>query len=429
MQHTIPITVNDQNYNNENSEDFGSEAQFSLCMGHNASRITDNWESQLSNYSDIIFKVLTALGAVGGDATASNFTVSQMSEFPGTRSLERGWSITSIKARVGTTEYDSASQARSLTGDGDDTRSISLTLHNTATAGHSGVVLGINRATFDTLDEDVPSAKSLAQWRISVTYTPSLHKVMREARSGVHKKESSNVAADIHILRATSYGGLQLTPCPIREFDDNIEANYNDSLQEVHTHIVDVLQNKSRGIVCLHGPPGTGKTSYIRHLISRVTNKKFVYIPPSMFDGLTAPALTNLLLSHRNIVFVVEDAENITRSREDMPDGGVVSTLLNLGDGLLGDALAAQIICTFNASEGDVDQALLRDGRLIARYQFDALETDKANKLYNLLTESDSNEPRYTESTTLAKVYADAGVSSKAVDTTPAPVTKKLGFY
>jgi ATP-dependent 26S proteasome regulatory subunit len=54
---------------------------------------------------------------------------------------------------------------------------------------------------------------------------------------------------------------------------------------------------------------------------------------------------------------------------------------LNISDGLLADFLNVQIICTFNSSLTMVDSALMRKGRLIAKYEFGKLSVDKAQKL------------------------------------------------
>lgn len=49
----------------------------------------------------------------------------------------------------------------------------------------------------------------------------------------------------------------------------NIDDNYNDDFKEVHQIILKRLSKKNdKGLILLHGTPGTGKTSYIRYLIS-----------------------------------------------------------------------------------------------------------------------------------------------------------------
>jgi ATP-dependent 26S proteasome regulatory subunit len=59
-----------------------------------------------------------------------------------------------------------------------------------------------------------------------------------------------------------------------------------------------------------------------------------------------------------------------------------ISNLLNLGDGLLGDALQLKLICTFNCDLSKIDTAIMRKGRLAYRYEFDKLDVDKTNSLF-----------------------------------------------
>jgi len=79
-------------------------------------------------------------------------------------------------------------------------------------------------------------------------------------------------------------------------------------------------------------------------------------------------------------VLVIEDAENVIMDRRQY-GGSSVSNLLNISDGLLADCLNIQLICTFNSSLSLVDSALMRKGRLIARYEFGKLSVDKARRL------------------------------------------------
>ena len=58
-----------------------------------------------------------------------------------------------------------------------------------------------------------------------------------------------------------------------------------------------------------------------------------------------------------------------------------VSALLNLTDGMLGDFLRLQIICTINCSAADIDPALLRPGRLLCHRVFGRLDRAQAARL------------------------------------------------
>ncbi|CAF3902429.1 unnamed protein product [Rotaria sp. Silwood1] len=82
-------------------------------------------------------------------------------------------------------------------------------------------------------------------------------------------------------------------------------------------------------------------------------------------------------MQHSNSILIVEDAEHIIldRKQETFLPKQAVSNLLNLSDGLLGDAMHQQIICTFNCDVQAIDPALLRDGRLFCSFDF-LLEAD-----------------------------------------------------
>ena len=134
-----------------------------------------------------------------------------------------------------------------------------------------------------------------------------------------------------------------------------------------------------KGIVLLHGLPGTGKTSYLRYLIGKI-KKRVLFLSPTVADNLMNPEFVQLLIDNPNTVLIIEDAENIIMDRK-YNSGSSVSNLLNISDGLLADFLNVQLICTFNNSVALIDSALMRKGRLIAKYEFGKLSIAKAQRL------------------------------------------------
>ena len=92
------------------------------------------------------------------------------------------------------------------------------------------------------------------------------------------------------------------------------------------------------------------------------------------------PDFIDLLIDNPNTILVIEDAEHVIMDRTTSRNSAV-SNLLNISDGLLADFLNVQLICTFNSPLTMVDNALLRKGRLIAKYEFGKLSAAKAQKL------------------------------------------------
>ncbi len=178
-----------------------------------------------------------------------------------------------------------------------------------------------------------------------------------------------------------SHGGyLNLKPVEIKRTVLDLDLFYEDDLKQIDEMVRKRLNRKNdKGIILFHGLPGTGKTTYLRYLIGK-TKKSVLFLPPHMAASLIEPGFADIFIQHPNTVLIIEDAENIIMDRKACSNNAV-STLLNLSDGLLSDSLNVQIICTFNSSLPTIDKALLRKGRLIAKYEFKKLCIAKAQRL------------------------------------------------
>ena len=198
--------------------------------------------------------------------------------------------------------------------------------------------------------------------------------------------------------------GFVLKPLKIRKVDINLSLNYGPTFLELHNYIITKLvgeENENKGLVLFHGIPGSGKTFYIRQLINELSDKKkIIYITPDMVTQISDPKFLPFLMQHRNSVLVIEDGENILKSRKGGSNQGVAN-LLNLADGLLGDGLDIQLICTFNCPIDDIDEALLRKGRLIAKHEFKKLEKKDAQAVLENL----GVEYKAVSDMSLAEIY------------------------
>lgn len=199
--------------------------------------------------------------------------------------------------------------------------------------------------------------------------------------------------------------GFTLEELTIKTQLDNtiLTYNYNDDFIMVHTEIDKLIVGEERGLVLLHGDPGTGKTTYIKYLIGAGYERKVVYIPPHLAQSIADPSFVSFVREElSNCVLLIEDAETILRSRDsEQVSVSAVSNLLNISDGIIGDALNILIICTFNQNEKFIDSALLRKGRLKVKYEFRNLNSVKANKLLNRL----GKDATVSEDMSVANIY------------------------
>jgi len=184
----------------------------------------------------------------------------------------------------------------------------------------------------------------------------------------------------VSILLKTQIG-LEIKTHSIKPYRIDFETMYNNDFFEVHTRVKNALTNDNKGVVLFHGIAGSGKTNYIKWLTSQIPNKKFIFVPTTMIGSLTDPAFISLLIGNKNSVLVLEDCENYIAERTSFNSNtDVVSSILNIADGMLSDVLECQLICTFNSDISKIDSALLRKGRLIAEYKFKELTVEKCNK-------------------------------------------------
>lgn len=177
--------------------------------------------------------------------------------------------------------------------------------------------------------------------------------------------------------------GYHLIENPVRVMKGfSVSKQYNDDFAIQDEKIQKfVKEENTSGLVILHGTKGTGKTTYIRHLISTNPEKKFVFVPAGLIEILGQPSFQSFLLSLSNHIIILEDCENALRDRKVGSNASAVSLLLNMSDGLLSDGLGIKFICTFNEDIKDMDEAIMRKGRLISKYEFKGLNADKANVL------------------------------------------------
>lgn len=195
----------------------------------------------------------------------------------------------------------------------------------------------------------------------------------------IFKERQRRKPLEINLI-SRGRNGFEFRQLEVKRTKLDIDLFYEDDFKAVNDTILKRLNNdKDKGIVLLHGLPGTGKTTYLRYLIGKI-KKRVLFVSPNVAGDITNPDFIQLLVSNPNSVLIIEDAENVIMDRK-LNNNASVSNLLNISDGLLADFLNVQLICTFNSPVAMVDSALMRKGRLIAKYEFGKLGIEKSKRL------------------------------------------------
>ena len=132
----------------------------------------------------------------------------------------------------------------------------------------------------------------------------------------------------------------------------------------------------SANILLLIGPPGTGKTSFIRGLLAHTNSSAIVSYDSAILekDGFFA----RFIESDDNVM-VLEDSDAFLKSRSD--GNTMMHRFLNVGDGLVTTKGKKMIFSTNLPSIRDVDSALTRPGRCFDILTFNPLTQEQAEKL------------------------------------------------
>lgn len=212
--------------------------------------------------------------------------------------------------------------------------------------------------------------------------------------------------------------GFTTTKMALKKFDLDLKANYNDDLptDEIEKFI---MEKTSSGLCLLHGTPGTGKTYYLRDLIRRMKGKKFIYMDKSALCYIGDSSFVQFLIENKDSVFIMEDCEAVLKDRAEC--NNVISVLLNLSDGMMGDAFNNKFICTFNTDISKIDKALIRKGRTRICYEFKPLKAAKATALARKL----GSGKEYSEATPLCEVMNEASNGTEGIG---ARKERKVGF-
>jgi len=171
---------------------------------------------------------------------------------------------------------------------------------------------------------------------------------------------------------------LQYRSMPIKETPKEIIPEAYPWLEDPKAYITNYVKSQSP-ILIMSGPPGTGKSTFIRHIINAIP--KFEVFSVYDEDIMKRDDLyTNFISNSKEALLVIEDADRLLERRiEDQ--NTTMSKILNVSDGII-DLTMKKIIFTTNIENtNDVDQALIRPGRCFDILEFRNLDHVEAEAL------------------------------------------------
>lgn len=203
----------------------------------------------------------------------------------------------------------------------------------------------------------------------------------------------------------------------IKKMDIDYNTHYNNDFKDMYKNLLSFLNERESGLAVLYGTAGSGKTSFIKALISSL-DKQFILVTTAIAAHMAEPEFIAFMMENKDSIFILEDCEQVLMSREENIFGGAISNILNMSDGLMSDIFNIKFICTFNTDINNIDEALLRPGRCFVNYEFKSLEAEKASKLLESLGHK-IDKPR---DMTLAEIY------NYKEEEVPKTTPRKIGF-
>ncbi|MCX6388179.1 MAG: AAA family ATPase [Solirubrobacterales bacterium] len=203
-------------------------------------------------------------------------------------------------------------------------------------------------------------------------------------------------------------------PVPASRFED-LELNYSASTRNAIARLVEFKPPPAGGrLILFHGEPGTGKSHAITSLAAEwrewadlmiVTDVERLMNDPEYLLSMVRPddrRGKKVIQDGRYNLLVLEDAGEFLAPQAKAETGQALSRLLNITDGILGEAGRSLMLITTNEHVSSLHPAVAREGRCMAEIEFVPLNRTEIEAW----CEDRNIETPDGNSLTLAELYA-----------------------